>query len=1166
MVEHSLSNLVQCLLKQCLTKLCKCMKKCNAPDYFGSKKLIRIMRLSFILYFISVTHAISGYSQSELTVQLNNVEVEQVIDEIMKQSEYDFFYKAELFEDLPKVTINFKKVSLDILLRNILPNNFIFEIRDKEVIIKKKPKSLSIILTDEIEEAQNRTISGTITDSDGNPLPGASIFEDGTSNGTVSDFDGKYTIELVNDDAVLKVSFIGFVTSELSVGSSDNMDFSLVVEDSFLDEIVITALGISREKKSLGYSVTEVDGNDINTIKDNNLASSLSGKVAGLQVSSAGSLGSGSRITIRGNNSLGGNSQALIVVDGMPISSSLPLSNDGGQREDGANDSGGQPSYEPSIAGGGISDINPDDVESISVLKGPSASALYGSRAGNGVILITTKKGSRSDKIGVTLKTNLYADTPMFLPDFQNQYGQGTLGAANLDRANGNWSSFSWGGKLDGSQKPYYDGTTKPYSAQPNNVENFFRTGMRAITSISIDKGSDAGSIRFSYTNNSSEAIIENSDLNSHNFNLRGVANLSDKLTVDAKATYFAQEVNNRASTTGAQGNIGFLYRMPRNVAIDDLRNYQMANPGTPAEFAVISYGEQQGNPFWQALHDETNVRRNRFLGYTKINYEFTDWLSAFVRVGADITNVRDNNIYKPGHHFITTGSMSLGESTFNELNSEFLVTANHQFTDKISVIANVGGNLSKRSSEGMMIFGSGFKIPTKFFISNLNLVAAPVESPIAIKKVNSFYGAINLAYDNFLYLDVSARNDWSSTLSEDNRSYMYNSASLSAILNKFIDPEQNFFNLIKVRASLAEVGNDTDPYQLAQTYDVPGQGYLGLTTLSNQPVKLNADLKPETVTSSEFGLELSMLQNKLSLDVTVYNMETKDLIFDVPVPASTGFLFNRSNIGLVTNKGLEISLGAALIDSNDLSWNTSLFYSKNENKIEELIDGLDKFVYNTTTDGNLAVAATKGGSIGDLYGRVFTGETDAGGLPLGSAGPTELLGNAQPDFLAGWSNTIRYKDFSMSFLIDARIGGQVYSQTSADLDRQGVSKRSLEYRDSGITVSGTNTGSGSANTESISAEQYWTSMSEISGNYVYDQDNIRLREFSLGYNIPNVSSIGLNSANIQLVGRNLFFLSKSAEDIDPEAMLGTSIGVQGMSHFAMPTLRSLGLNLTLNF
>jgi TonB-linked SusC/RagA family outer membrane protein len=1007
-----------------------------------------------------------------------------------------------------------------------------------------------------------KTVTGNVSSSDG-PLPGATVAIKASAMGTTTDFDGNFSIS-VSDLDILVVSYVGFATQEVLV--ADATDLNIVMQaDQLLDEVVITALGISREKKSLGYSITEVEGDNVNTIKDNNLASSLTGKVAGLQISSAGSLGSSSRITIRGNNSLGGNSQALIVVDGMPINSSLPLSNDGGQRESGANDSGGQPSYEPSIGGGGIADINPDDVESISVLKGPAASALYGSRAGNGVILITTKKGSRSNRLGVTLKTNLYVDTPMFLPDFQNQYGMGSLGAANLDISAGSWDASSWGGRLDNSTQPYFDGTSKPYSAQPNNIEDFFRSGIRAITSLSVDKGSEAGSIRFSYTNNSSGSIIEKSDLNSHNFNLRAIANLSDKLTFDSKATYFTQEVGQRSSTTGAQGSIGTLYRMGRNVITDDLRNYQIENPGTPDEFKVISYGPGQANPFWQSQHDMNSVRRSRFLGYTKINYAFTDWLNAFVRVGADVTNVRDNTILKPGHHYSPNGSMILQESKFVELNSEFLVTANRQLTDKIDLIANLGGNLSKRSSEGMMLLGSNFKIPTKFFLSNLEQISSPVEAPLAIKKVNSAYGSVNLAYDNFLYLDGSVRNDWSSTLSEDNRSYMYSSVSLSAILNRFIDPEQNFFNLVKVRASLAEVGNDTDPYQLAQTYNVPGQGYLGLTTLSNSPVKLNPDLRPETVTSTEFGIELSMLSNKLTLDVTVYDMETKDLIFDVPVPASTGFLFNRSNIGLVTNKGLEIGLGATLMETNNLSWNTSLFYSANENKVEELVDGLDSFVYNNTTDGNLAVKATEGGSIGDLYGRVATGETDASGLPLYSAGPTELLGNAQPDFLAGWSNTIRYKDLSMSFLIDARIGGQVYSQTSADLDRIGVSERSLQYRD-GIVVSGTNTGTGAANTERISGQEYWTQMSEVSGNYVYDQDNIRLRELSIGYNIPNVSAIGLQSANIQLVGRNLFFLSKSAEDIDPEAMLGTSIGVQGMSHFAMPTLRSLGLNLTLNF
>ena len=295
--------------------------------------------------------------------------------------------------------------------------------------------------------------------------------------------------------------------------------------------------------------------------------------------------------------------------------------------------------------------------------------------------------------------------------------------------------------------------------------------------------------------------------------------------------------------------------------------------------------------------------------------------------------------------------------------------------------------------------------------------------------------------------------------------------------------------------------------------------------------------------------------------------MTTEDLIFDVPVPAATGYLFNRENIGKVTNKGLEIALGATLLDTENFSWNTSLFYSKNENKIEELIEGVDSFRYNTSTDGNVAITATEGGSIGDIYGRVWTGEVDADGVPIGSAAPDVLLGNAQPDWKGGWSNTIKYKDLSLSFLIDARIGGNVYSQTSADLDRNGVSERSLQYRETGVTVGGTNTGTGATNTESITAQQYWTAMSDISENYIYDQDNIRLRELALGYNIPLKSSkVGLQSASVQLVGRNLFFLMNKAEDIDPESMLGTSIGVQGLSHNAMPTLRSIGLNLNLTF
>ena len=1038
-----------------------------------------------------------------------------------------------------------------------------------------KTLTLTAFLSLSISLIAQQTVTGNVSDNNGLPLPGATVIIKGTSTGTTTDFDGNFSIE-TNSGEVLIVSYIGYITQELTV--SDSATINVVLEsDQLLDEVVITALGISREKKSLGYAVTEVSGENVNTVKDNNLASSLAGKVAGLQISQTGSLGSASRITIRGNNSIGGNSQALIIVDGMPINASLPINSDGSQANSGSQDNGGSPSYEPSISGAGISDINPDDVESISVLKGPSAAALYGSRAGNGVILITTKKGSRSKKLGVSIKTNLYVDNPMLLPDYQNQYGQGRFGtpyntpnfdpAANDSNGGYTWEALSWGGELDGSEQAYYNGTNKSYSAQAGNVEDFFRQAVRSITSISIDKGSEMGSIRFSYTNNSSESIIENSDLSSHNFNLRAVANLSDKLTVDAKGTYFTQNVANRASTTGAQGLLSHVYNMPRNIVTDDLRNYQMENPSSPSDFNVIRYaGGNTGNPFWQALHDKNNVRRNRFLGFAKVNYNFTDWLSAFVRIGTDVTNIRDNKIYKPGHHFISLGSLELGQSTFTELNSEFLVTAKRDFTDKFNVVANVGGNLSKRTSEGMLVRGTEFRIPTSFFMSNLNVVQAPEESPLAIKKVNSLYGSVNLAYDNFLYVDFSTRNDWSSTLSEDNRSYMYSSASVSAILNKFLDPNKDLFNLIKVRASVAQVGNDTDPYQLNQTFTVPGQGYLGLTTLNSPNVRLNPDLKPETITSSEFGLELGLLNNRLTFDLSVYNMTTKDLIFDVPVPAATGFLFNRENIGKVTNKGLEIALGATVIDTDNFSWNTSVFYSKNKNKIEELIEGVDSFRYNLSTDGNVSVSATAGGSIGDIYGRVWTGEVDADGVPIASAAPDVLLGNAQPDWLGGWSNTINYKDFSLSFLIDARIGGQVYSQTSADLDRSGVSQRSLQYRDSGVVVPGINTGTGTENTTSISGEEYWTAMSNISDNYIFDQDNIRLRELAIGYNIPVGSKFGLSSASVQLVGRNLFFLMNKAEDIDPESMLGTSIGVQGISHNAVPTLRSIGLNLNLTF
>jgi len=996
-------------------------------------------------------------------------------------------------------------------------------------------------------------VTGSVSDDNGIPLPGASIVIQGSSSGTTTDFDGNFSIE-TSQGSTLVISYVGYESQQVVVGSSPiNVQLT---SDNALDEVVVTALGLTREKKSLGYSVTEVDGDEINSIKDNNIASSLMGKVAGLNITNSGTIGSASRITLRGNNSVNGMNQALIVVDGIPINA------------DGI-ESGQNADYSSTVIGGGITDINAYDIESISVLKGPNASALYGSRAGNGVILITTKTGSETEGLGISLNTNLTADTPMFLPDFQNEYAQGTLGAAYTDIAS-DYGSSSWGPKM-GATQMYFDGRPRVTQAYPDNVKDFFNTGIKAITSMSIQNASENGSVRFSYTNNDTQGMIPSSSMISHNFNLRGVMNLSDKLSIDAKATYFTQEVNGRQQM-GGEGIMGVLYQMPRSVDINDLKKFQVDNPGTPDEFKVLNYGgsnSQTANPYWMANHDEYNERRNRFFGFAKINYEFTDWLSAFVRVGADVTDTKTKRITKPGHHFYRGGRMDLNTVSSGELNTDLVFTAKKDITSDLNVVVNAGGSLSKRTYQGYYQFGENFKIPTKFFLNNAANILAPNETPLTTKKVNSAFASANFAYQDFLYVDLTSRNDWSSTLGEENRSYMYNSASVSAILNNIVDPEQEVFNLLKLRAGYAQVGNDTDPYQLYQTFDVPGQGYLGLTTLSAPSIKLNEDLKPEQVTSIEFGLEGSMLNNRLNFDISIYDKETTDMIFNVPVPAATGFQFFKENVGKVSNKGVEITLGGRIIQNSKMVWDSSLNYSKNENELLELIDDLETFTYMTTNDGQVALRAQVGGTIGDIYGSVW--ETNESGQRLlredgrpQTSDPNQYLGTAQPDFLAGWINTFRYGNYTLSFQIDGRFGGQFYSNTSRNLDSYGVSERTLQYRESGVTLDGINSATGASNTEAITGQEYWGSLAVQ--NYVYDQDNIRLRELSIGYQIPNTQSYGIQSASLQLVGRNLFFFSKDAPDVDPEMTLGTAIGAQGFNLNNLPSTRSLGVNLTLNF
>ncbi len=1005
--------------------------------------------------------------------------------------------------------------------------------------------------------AQTVTISGTVTSSeDGAPLPGVSVVIEGTTTGTITNLDGFYTLNVPSGSEVA-FSFIGMQTHRTTVSSSATYNLVMDPETTGLDEVVVTALGISREKKALGYAVTEVESDEIALVKDHNALNSLAGKVAGVVITQGtGGPGSGSRVVIRGNNSITGNNQPLIVVDGVPI-------------DDRGSNSGGSV-YSSTVTGGGITDINPDDIASISVLKGPNAAALYGSRAGNGVLLITTKTGKKGQGLGVSINSNITFDTPMELPDYQNEYGQGTQGniPATVDELK--QSAGSWGPKMDGSSQLYYTGEEKSYVAQSSNVEDFFRTAGKYINSVALDGGTKDFSVRFSYTNNFTESVLPNSKLNSHSFNLRGMANLTDKFKVDAKATYFIQDLTNRVSQ-GSEGVLAYVLDMPRNVDIRDLETFQKPEESLNS----ISYSSLGANPYWILRHDENTNRRERFIGFTKVSYDFTDWLSGFVRIGTDVANVKGNSISKPGHHFYTSGRMNVSQSRSAETNADFLLMFDKDITQDFSLAAQAGGNHSYRMYDAMTIFAEDFKIPTRVFLDNARTIR-PTNTPLQEKEVNSLYASASLSYQDFIYLDLTARNDWSSALSKDNRSYFYPSVSFSILTDHFFDPENTIFNIMKLRTSWAQVGNDTGVYQLYDYFNIAQDGYLGRTQLSRPSTKFNPDLKPENITSFEVGLEASLLSNRLYTDISWYNIKTEDLIYNVPVPAATGYSNFRENIGEMENTGIEILIGGVPVQTSNFKWDVSLNFSKNENKLKDLIEGLESHVLNTTNSGNLNIQATVNGGFLDIWGTTWKRNSNgdiwlnAEGKPQASD-DKEKLGNAQPDWIGGFTNSLSYKNLSLRFLIDARVGGEIYSATEAALDGSGVTPKTLQYREEGVVVDGVigDEESGfTANTTEISGQDYWSAYSNIASNYVFDQTNVRLREMVLSYNVPRSVFDGtfIQSATIGLIGRNLFFIYKDIDHVDPEASLGTGNNGQGILSYNLPTNRSIGVNLNIKF
>ncbi|TFH49772.1 MAG: TonB-dependent receptor, partial [Bacteroidia bacterium] len=655
-----------------------------------------------------------------------------------------------------------------------------------------------------------------------------------------------------------------------------------------------------------------------------------------------------------------------------------------------------------------------------------------------------------------------------------------------------------------------------------------------------------------------------------HNFNLRGVTNLTEKLSVDAKVTYFVQKSHNRP-VMGTEGVIAWVYRIPRNIMISDLGPEQEKYQN-PADYKAKSFTSgTYGNPYWYQLHDINDDSRDRVQGYIKANYEFADWLSAFVRIGTDAVNEKVETINQYGHWYYGGGRMNNSLSKTSETNLDVLLMFNRDISETINLSVNLGANHMYQTYGAMSIYAENFKIPTKPTLSSAS-TNLPSYTPLQEKMINSVYGSAVLSYNNFLYLEGSARNDWSSTLPKDNWSYFYPSVSLSVLLNELIDiPAVDF---AKLRVNWAKVGSDTNPYQLQNAFNLSsaGDSYLGQIILTRPGTRRNPNLKPEQTSSLEFGGEFRLFNNRLYTDLSYYDIKSMDLIMDVPIPASTGYSYERTNVGEMTNKGFEILLGGIPVKTSKFTWDISLNMSTNKNELVKLIEGVDNFVFTTTNSGVAEVWATVGGGYGDIYATTYERDesgkimvTDAGLFRVASE--KILVGNYQPDWVGGLSNSLTYGNMSLRFLIDGRFGGEVYSGTDAGLDATGVSKSSLQFREGGVVIDGVRT-DGTANTVSISSQQYWGSYSGIGENYIFDQTNIRLREAALTYNLPGkiIENTFIKGVSVGVTGRNLFFIYRALENFDPEGSFSVSNFAQGVLFYTMPTARSLGFNVSIKF
>ena len=1026
--------------------------------------------------------------------------------------------------------------------------------------------------------AQVHTVIGTVIGApDSLLLAGVNVVEVGTMNGTATDIDGAYVLTVSSPNASLTFSFVGYVSQTIRINEQIQLDIVLAEDTRLLEEVVVTAGGIERRERALGYSVSRVSGEELRESREINLANALAGKISGVQVSkpATGPAGS-SRVIIRGISSLGEDSQPLYVVDGIPIDNTTL---------------GTAGMWGGSDGGDGISSMNADDIETISVLKGPSAAALYGSRAKNGVVLITTKKAVPGMGLGVEFSSNTTFEEVLVNTDWQETYGQGTRGEKPSSAEDAlNTADFSWGAPLDGSQVVSWDGTMQPYSKAANAVQAFYHTGSTSVNSLALTTATQSSSLRMGFSHLSNEGISPNSGVIRTSFSIRGTSEFGTRLSADAKFNAVREVVQNRPRLSDSPGNANYsVYQLAPNVDVTTLEcppeDESCSKPGTDVNGQELHRGLfgniYQQNPYW-AAHQFTNADKDiRLLGFGSLTYKFADWISLMGRLGWDMYTTRRTSITPWGTAYNQLGSQSETEYRIGEVNTDFLLTMDRKSRLGVGVQATFGGNMLFRHNETLTLSGGGgFNVPGLEVVTNQNTRSHGYG--ISEKQINSFFGSAEFSYEDYLFITLTARNDWSSTLPVDNNSYFYPSISGSFIFSDaFAFNLPQWISFGKLRASWAEVGGDTSPYSLALTYALYGS-HLGQPRggIAQGRIPL-ANLKPSASIGIEGGFDVRFLDNRFGIDFTYYTQSAINQILSTTISSASGFGSQTINAGEIKNSGVEVLLSTTPYRMGDWRWDFDVNVSSNKNEVVELVEGQTSLTLGESRHRGNFVTADVGEAYGTIKGRKYlrqhvptdgsdcdaTGPIvhDADGLPMRTADLC-VVGNGTPDLIGGVGNSLRWRNLSLNMLFDMRFGGDIFSVTNSAAYANGLHKNTLQGREQGHIVGEGVDQEGNTNTVQVDPQDYWGRIGGgyIAEEFVYDASFVKLREFQISYRLPPsvLARTPIKVATISVVGRNLWLIYSKVDNLDPESIFNNTQSGIGLEHSGVPQVRSIGMNL----